>query len=291
MRLLRPVIATAKESEETRANNAGPANQRFIVQLEDGAEVEAVVYRDDTLCISSQVGCAVGCPFCASGANGLGRPLTEAELRFQVESVEQRLGVTMQRITLSGVGEPLHNHARTWAFMDWARTRNLRVSLTTSGGPIRHLRTWLGAPHNGLTLSVHAGTEETRARVVPQGPSLEELFQCLGEVLPTLTRKRRKKTALAYLLVKGLNDEDAELDAFAARVGALPPMTPAPTVHIYDHNPVPTSPLQGVSRTRYEAAYERLSHHGLKVRMSSQARLEANGGCGTLVALRHKRSR
>jgi len=257
----------------------GAQNRRFGVRLGDGARVESVLYREDTLCLSTQVGCAVGCPFCASGANGLGRQLAFEELVAQVELVRAR-GHTPERLTLSGVGEPLHNHRATSAFLDWARQERLPTSLTTSGGPIPRLREWLHRPHNGLTISVHAGTEARRAELVPRGPTLDALFAALAEEVPRMTRKRRKKTALAYLLLEGANDDDAELDAFASRVGVL-----GLRVHLYAYNSVATSAHRRAARARYEAAYERLSGHELRVRMSSQARLEANGGCGTLVAL------
>jgi 23S rRNA (adenine2503-C2)-methyltransferase len=132
---------------------------------------------------------------------------------------------------------------------------------------------------------VHAGTEEVRAKMVPGGPPLSGLFALLGERVPTLPRKRRKKIALAYLVIEGGNDSDREIDAFAERAGPL-----GVAVHLYAHNPVPTSTLTGVSRDRYEAIYARLVDRGLVVRMSSRARLEANGGCGTLVALRRNKA-
>jgi 23S rRNA (adenine2503-C2)-methyltransferase len=254
-------------------------NRRFRVALADGAQVEAVHYRGDTLCVSSQVGCAVACPFCASGAFGLTRPLTAEELWGQVAAVRER-GLSVLRVTVSGVGEPLHNHAAVRSFVERCRSERIGPSLTTSGGPIARLREWLSLPHNGLTLSVHAGTEPTRARMVPKGPALAALFDCLATELPGLSRSRRKKVALAYLLVAGQNDADAELDAFATRAAPLDL-----NVHLYAFNPVPTSPFAPVSRARYEAAYARFVAGGLRrVRMSSQARVEANGGCGTLVA-------
>jgi 23S rRNA (adenine2503-C2)-methyltransferase len=255
-------------------------NRRFRVELDDGAAVEAVLYRGDTLCVSSQVGCAVRCPFCASGANGLMRALSLAELCGQLEAV-RALGHRVERATVSGVGEPLHNHDNVRAFVDHCRAQGIGVSLTSSGGPLPRLQEWLRAPHNGLTLSVHAGTEVTRARLVPKGPSLQELFATLAAELPTLTRKRRKKLALAYLVLAGENDGDDEIDAFVARARPL-----ALAVHLYAYNPVPTSAQRPITRERYEAIYARMRDAGLTVRMSSQARIEANGGCGTLVARR-----
>ncbi len=255
-------------------------NRRFRVELDDGAAVEAVLYRGDTLCVSSQVGCAVRCPFCASGANGLKRGLTLEELLGQLEAV-RALGHRVERATVSGVGEPLHNHDNVRAFVEQCRQGGVGVSLTSSGGPLLRLKEWLHAPHNGLTLSVHSGREETRARVVPKAPPLDALFATLTEELPTMTRKRRKKLALAYLVLAGENDSDDEIDAFVARVHPL-----GVAVHLYAYNPVPTSPQRAISRERYEAIYARMRDAGLTVRMSSQARIEANGGCGTLVARR-----
>lgn len=255
-------------------------NRRFRVALDDGASVEAVLYRGDSLCVSSQVGCAVACPFCASGARGLARALSQEELWGQVEQVRAR-GHGVARVTVSGVGEPLHNHEAVRAFVERCREEGVRVSLTTSGGPLSRLAEWLALPHNGLTISVHAGSEATRARLVPRAPALAPLFELLAERLPALSRKRRKKLALAYLLIAGENDAEHELDAFVARAAPL-----ALTVHLYAYNSVPTSGHRPVTRARYEEVFERMRAAGLSVRMSSQARVEANGGCGTLVALR-----
>ena len=255
-------------------------NRRFVVQLADGASVEAVLYRGDSLCVSCQVGCAVGCPFCASGARGLARPLSLEELEEQVLAVEA-LGERVARVTVSGVGEPLHN-AEVPSFLAWCRERRIAPSLTTSGGPLPRLREAIHLPHNGLTISVHAGTEETRARVVPRGPALAPLFEVLEDEIPRLSRSRQRKIALAYLAVAELNDSDDELDAFIARARPL-----GVWVHLYAYNPVPTSAHRAVTRERYEAMYRRLSASGLRVRMSCKARVDPNGGCGTLVAARH----
>jgi 23S rRNA (adenine2503-C2)-methyltransferase len=257
-------------------------NRRFRVELDDGASVEAVHYRGDSLCVSSQVGCAVGCPFCASGAGGLARQLTADEIWAQLAAVRAR-GLTVARATVSGVGEPLHNQQAVREFVLRCRAERIAPSLTTSGGPLERLSEWFALPHNGLTISVHAGSEATRGVEVPRGPSLAALFERLLRELPQLSRSRRKKIALAYLLVEGVNDSDAELLAFVARAAPL-----ALPVHLYAYNPVPTSAHRPVARARYEAAYERLRAAGLRVRMSSQARVEPNGGCGTLLALRRK---
>lgn len=256
----------------------GTWNHRYEVELGDGARVEAVLYRGDTLCISTQVGCATGCPFCASGERGLDRPLRLEELVAEVELVQGR-GHDLRRVTLSGIGEPLHNFSVLAPFLDWARARRLGVSITTSGGPLPRLREILSWPHNGLTISVHAGTEFVRARLVPKGPRLAELFETLASELPTLGTRRRKKVALAYLGVAGVNDDPAEIAAFLVRARPL-----GLAVHLYALNPVAASAFEPLPRDRYEAIYAQMVAAGLRVRMSSKARTEPNGGCGTLVA-------
>ncbi len=285
-----PVSTAASIVHEVRSEGG---NRRFVMRLErDGAEVESVLYRGDTLCVSSQVGCGVRCPFCASGARGVARNLDLSELEAQLARVDARLDEEgcgpVKRVTVSGSGEPLHNHDAVRAFVDGCRAR-APASLTTSGAPLARLEEWLAPPprgplHNGLTISVHAGTEATRARLVPKGPSLDALFELLGRAVPAMSGRRRKKLALAYLCIEGDNDADDELDAFVARVRPL-----EVRVHLYAHNPVPTSTHRGVPRARYEQIYARLAAQGLAVRMSSRARLEPNGGCGTLVALGPRR--
>jgi 23S rRNA (adenine2503-C2)-methyltransferase len=263
----------------------GVQNRRFTAILDDGYRVECVLYRDDTLCVSSQVGCAVGCPFCASGASGLTRPLSLSEMQGQVVAV-RAAGHRVERVTVSGVGEPLHAADAVESFIAWCRNENIKPSLTTSGGPVARLRRFLElVPHNGLTISIHAGTEPTRARLVPNGPPLSALFETLRASLPRMGTNRKKKTALAYLLLADDNDGDEEVDAFASRAAEL-----ALPVHLFAFNPVPTSDREPTSRSRYEEVYARIVARGLRVRMSSKARVEANGGCGTLVALGRARA-
>ncbi|MCU0682127.1 MAG: radical SAM protein [Polyangiaceae bacterium] len=261
---------------------AGPSNRRFVLRLADGARVEAVAYcGGETACVSCQVGCAVGCPFCASGRNGLGRPLTLAEMVGQIEAL-RTLGLRPHRVTVSGIGEPLHNAGVVSAFLSWCRRERIAPSLTTSGGTLARLtEALLDWPHNGLTLSVHAGSEAVRARLVPRGPPLAALFSLLAALTPKLSARRRKKTALAYLLLDGENDGDEEVRAFVERSRPLGLL-----VHLYAYNPVPGGPPSGVSEKRFQEVYDAMQAGGLEVRRSSKARREPVGGCGTLVSLR-----
>ena len=168
------------------------------------------------------------------------------------------------------------------AFVDHCRERGLGVSITTSGGPLARLEHWLTTvPHNGVTISVHAGTEPVRAKAVPRGPALDPLFDVLRRVVPTISQRRRRRIALAYLLLEGVNDSVEEIDAFIVRARPVDA-----TVHLYAYNPVPTSSQTRASDDYFQIVRQRMVDAGLEVRRSSQARIEANGGCGTLVAVR-----
>jgi len=255
------------------------SNRKFLVPLTDGLAVEAVWYGSGTLCVSSQVGCAVGCPFCASGRGGLRRNLSGGELLLQVEAA-RRLGAAPLRVTVSGVGEPLHNPAAVVAFIEACRRQRLPVSLTTTGAPLSLLRDFLSLPHNGLMLSVHAGTAATHRRLVPRGPGLEALWSLLAQALPALPRRRRRKVGINYLLLQGQNDSLDELSALAERLVPLPELT----LHLLTCNPVAGSSYASPAPAQIDAVHELLSAKGLNVRRPNRWRVSAEGGCGTLLA-------
>ena len=254
-------------------------NVKFAVSLADGMRVEAVYYGSGTLCVSSQAGCALGCPFCASGRQGLMRNLSPAEMLLQVEIAWEK-GLRPVRITVSGVGEPLHNFSSLLAFMDLCTERGLPLSLTTTGSPLQRLSAILGLPHNGLMVSVHAGTAETHGRLIPRGPDFEQLWGVLDGGLPGLSRRRRRKVGINYLLIEGVNDSEEDLSRLALRMKKHPELT----LHLLTLNPVPQSPFSSPDEKRISAVQAWLSDLGLHVRRANAWRRLQEGGCGTLTA-------
>ena len=252
-------------------------NVKFTLPLADGLAVEAVWYGSGTLCVSCQAGCAVGCLFCASGSRGLRRHLTEQEMAAQLVAARRR-GLALCRVTLSGIGEPLHNPLAVGAFMAACRQQGLPVSLTTIGGPLPRLAEFLALPHNGLMLSLHAGTAATHRRLVPGGPDFEELWALLGELLPRLSRRRRRKVGINYLLLAGVNDTPVELAALVDRLRPFPEFT----IHLLTCNPVDGSPFASPSPAAVDAVHQLLAGRGIDVRRSNRWRQQAAGGCGTL---------
>jgi 23S rRNA (adenine2503-C2)-methyltransferase len=252
-------------------------NTTFLVPLDNGLSVEAVYYGSGTLCLSSQAGCAVGCPFCASGSRGLLRNLSVAELWAQVEGA-RALGIEPKRLTLSGVGEPLHNFSAVQKFLEGCRSLNLPLSLTTTGSPATLFREMILLPHNGLMLSLHAGRTATHRRLIPRGAALVDLLSVLEETLPSLSRRRRRKLGINYLLLAGINDSPAEFAELLPLFQRFPELT----LHLLTCNPVPESAFVSPGPTYVQELHDRLSARGVNVRRANAWRVQADGGCGTL---------
>lgn len=250
-------------------------NRLFLFELEDGHRVEAVHYRGDTLCISTQVGCAMGCPFCLSGRHGLSRNLSSEEIRGQYELLRER--VSIRRVAVAGIGEPLMNWRSVkdafWHFKE----EGLGVSFYTTGYPLDRLRELLRLPHNGVSISLHTVREEKRNRLLPHAGSLKDLIGVLREELSTMPSRKRKRISLAYLLLRGVNDSLEELAEFAS---LLKELGVSATLLRYNQT---VEDLQDVEDQEYERAFLFLRSYRIRVTLSTRFRKDTLGGCGRLV--------
>ena len=249
-------------------------NELFVFELSDGRRIESVFYRGDTLCISTQVGCAIGCPFCLSGKKGLLRNLTAEEIISQYTLLKDKRPI--KRIAIAGIGEPLMNFSNVYeAFWEFKK-KGLKVSFYTTGFPHKHLRELIRLPHNGLTISIHSTNPEKRRHLVPHGGSLQGLINTLIEELPKLPKRKRKKVSLAYLLLRGINDSEEELTSFANLVSEL---GVSATLLYYNT----TGEFEPPTKEEYERAFLFLRSYGIRVTLSTRFRKDKLGGCGTLV--------
>jgi 23S rRNA (adenine2503-C2)-methyltransferase len=182
---------------------------KYLFELHDGNRIETVCIKRKTgitACISTQVGCAVQCSFCASGKNGLTRNLTETEIVQQVLAVKE----PVNRIVYMGIGEPLHNYAPLIKSIHILRDRN-GLNFPTDGitvstvGPVAQLKK-LREEHLKiqLVLSLHATTQAVRDRLIP-GMKHNRIEDAVAAVLSYGMRHNRKIT-VAYLLLPGVND-------------------------------------------------------------------------------------
>lgn len=242
------------------------------LRLHDGYIVETVYYGSGTICISTQLGCPMACPFCASGIPPFIRNLTLSELLAQVDLHSDN---DVKRLTLSGIGEPLCSFDTASEFIT---VSSLPVSATTVVPDTGLMKKLLALPHNGVMLSLHAGTEKTHKKLVPKAAPLDGIFNALTGIWPGLSVNKRRKTGFNYLLLEGVNDSPDETDAF---IELVKPFSEA-TVHLLFCNPVEKSRFKSPDEKTTAEIYEKMRGAGINVRRANRWRKSREGGCGTL---------
>ncbi len=258
-------------------------NKLYELETEDQNTIEAVFYRGNTLCVSSQVGCPVKCTFCASGMNGLIRNLSAEEIIQQYENSPDKGNIT--NITFAGIGEPLLNWENVkqafWQFKE----KGLKVSFYTTGSPTARFKELLNLPHSGVSLSLHAVSEEKRKKLIPYGEPIDKVLSVFKEHLSTLSNRKRKMYSLAYLLISGENDTEEELEKLAEIAKDL-----GVGVSLLKYNEIEGIPYKTTPDEEYERAFLFLKSKGVKTTLSNRYRTRKIGGCGTLMTNRLKQN-
>jgi 23S rRNA (adenine2503-C2)-methyltransferase len=282
--------------DETVIEAEAGQTEKVLHRLADGATVESVLMHypatpgrraRHTLCISSQAGCAVGCPFCATGELGFTRDLETAEILDQVRSASRRLqpGERITNVVFMGMGEPLLNLDRVLeavaALNDPARlglgARHITVSTSGVVPGIRRL-TALG-PQFTLAISIHAARDALRDVLVPlnrRWPVAEVVAAARDHA-----RSTGRRVSYEVTMIGGVNDTDADADALAellrgdlAHVNLIP-MNPVA------HTPWRASPMPFI--VRFAA---RIRAAGIPVTIRRNRGVEIGAACGQLAAER-----
>ena len=201
---------------------------KYLYELEDGETVEAVFMRyhhGNSLCISTQVGCRMGCTFCASTLGGCVRNLTAAEMLGEVYTAEQDTGEKVSSLVLMGIGEPLDNYDNVVRFLQLLSNKNgmnmsLRhVSLSTCGLVPRIYD--LAKLRFGLTLSVslHAPNDQIRSRTMPVNRryNIDELLTACRHYAEATSRR----ISFEYALIDGVNDSEQNARELARRLKGM----------------------------------------------------------------------
>lgn len=251
-------------------------NFKYPVVLNDGLIIEAVYYGSGTLCVSSQAGCALACPFCASGSQGLKRQLTAAEMQLQLQSLRQN-GREPRRLTISGIGEPLHNWENVRSFMIDCRKQGLGVSVTTTGIATMHLEELIHLAGNGVMISLHAARPEIHRQLIPNGPDFRLLCAELDRIYTLISRRRRRKIGINYLFFNGVNDHEDDLLALQDLMQHWQDFT----LHLLRYNPVAGMDFHS-NPDNMNHWHDSLQKKGVSVRRPNRWRNSADGGCGTL---------
>ena len=252
---------------------------RLLVALADGQMVECVLLPRDGVCVSTQVGCAVGCVFCMTGKDGLLRQVSSGEIVAQVVLARQRRPV--KKVVFMGMGEPAHNLDNVLEAIELLGTAagigHKNLVFSTVGDRRVFERLPLGSVKPALALSLHTTDGALRARLLPKAPRIdpEELVE-LGE---TYARATGYPIQYQWTLLEGVNDSPEELEGILRLLKGKYAMM----------NFIPYNSVEGLGfrRPSWERAVELAGHlnrGGVLTRLRDSAGQDVDGGCGQLRA-------
>jgi 23S rRNA (adenine2503-C2)-methyltransferase len=256
---------------------------RLLVELADGQTVETVLLPRDGLCVSSQVGCAVGCVFCMTGQDGLRRQLDSSEIVAQV--VLGRARRPVKKVVFMGMGEPAHNLDNVLEAIELLGTaggighKNLVFSTVGDRRVFERLPT--GKVKPALALSLHSTFADLRAKLLPRAPRIDpaELVE-LGE---HYARGTGYPIQYQWTLIEGVNDSDEELAGIVRLLGGK-----YAVMNLILYNAIDGVSYRRPSGERAAAISLQLYRQGILTKLRHSAGQDIDGGCGQLRA-RHTR--
>ena len=260
---------------------------KTLFNLPDGEKIEAVLMRYEkrkTLCISSQAGCAMACPFCATGQMGFRRNLSSGEIVAQVLYYARRLSaedLRVSNIVFMGMGEPLANYKATWEAVRRLNdpegfnlgARHITISTV---GLVPAIRQMSKEPEQvRLAVSLHAPNNALRDELVPLNRRypLEMLMKACRDYLAS----NKRRITFEYALMDGLNDKDAHAKEFADLVGDM-----LCHINLIPLNPTPDSPYSGSPDERVYQFRDHLQAAGIPTTVRLRRGIDIQAGCGQL---------
>ncbi len=257
---------------------------KYLFELPDGNKIESVsmaYHHGHSVCISSQVGCRMGCKFCASTLGGLVRNLTAAEMAEQIYAVTRYSQKRVDNIVVMGIGEPMDNYDNLIRFIRLVNSeRGLNISVrnitvSTCGlvkGIYRLSQEGLGIT---LALSLHAVTDEKRRKIMPVANSVS--IAELMEAVDTYFKKTGRRVSFEYSLIAGVNDTDEDvkgLAMLAAKRGCH--------VNLIPVNPVTEAGLKEPDRAAVNRFMEKLRSAKVNATIRRELGRDIDGACGQL---------
>ena len=291
----RMLVETAFDTTPIRiaeTRHADDGTTRIIYELSDGARVETIHMPRDvksprvTLCLSSQVGCAMKCAFCATATLGLKRNLTAGEIVQEVLWALRAFGphkTHAVNLVFMGMGEALMNYdnvVRAIAVLSQMEGLNIapvRMTLSTSGvlDKLERLRDEKIRPN--IAISMNATTDEVRQKLMPitQRYGLEAIHDCLRR----WPYRSHEKILLEYVLLRGLNDSEADAHRLAAFAKDLPH-----NINIIPYNPTPHLEFEAPSCEQIQKFIKIMQDEGCLVTLREARGVNVGGACGQLLA-------
>jgi 23S rRNA (adenine2503-C2)-methyltransferase len=259
------------------AHPAQDGSQRLLVRLHDGQTVESVLLPRDGLCVSTQVGCAVGCVFCMTGQGGLQRQMGSSEIVAQVVLARQRRAVS--KVVFMGMGEPAHNLDEVMDAIDLLGTAGAiahkNLVFSTVGDPRAFDRLPRGPVKPALALSLHSTDDALRARLLPRAPRM-----AAGDLIAWAdgyARQTGYPVQVQWALMDGVNDTPDEVEGIVRLMRGRHAML----------NLIPMNAVDGVPWRRPSAEHaaemaRTLNRRGILTRLRQSAGQDVDAGCGQL---------
>lgn len=258
--------------------------KKFLFELTDGNLVESVwmnYKHGNSVCISSQVGCRMGCRFCASTINGWERNLLPSEMLEQIYAIARITGERVSNVVVMGTGEPLDNYDNLRRFLVLLTDENglnisqRNVTVSTCGIVPQMRRLADEKLQITLALSLHATTDEKRRKLMPiaQKYSLDELMDACAYYF----KQTKRRITFEYSLISGINDtdEDAEeLNTLACDLNCH--------INLIPVNPIKERNFRQPERAVAEAFKNKLEKYGRNVTIRREMGRDIDGACGQL---------
>ncbi len=259
------------------------STKKYLFELKDGNIIEAVFmdYKDrKTICISSQVGCRMGCTFCASTKNGLERHMTASELIEEVYTLE-RLNGDINNIVIMGIGEPLDNYKNITKFLEIITDENGRnlshrsITLSTSGLTPKIYDLADSGLDINLAVSLHYATDEKRKKYMPVAKKYD--IKGLIKATDYYLDKTKRRVSFEYVVIDGVNNLDSDIDN-------LKKLLMGKNIHI---NLIPLNPIEefkhGKTTNKIINDFkEKLTRNGLNATVRYSMGQDIDASCGQL---------
>ncbi len=265
-------------------NSEKDGTRKYLFGLDDGNSIESVFMKykfGNTVCISSQAGCRMGCSFCASTINGLQRNLTAGEMADQILCIERDTGEKIGNIVVMGTGEPLDNYENMSAFItnihekDGLNIGMRSITVSTCGLIPKMLEIAEDFPQINLAVSLHASNDAIRNKLMPisrRYPMDELLKACRRHIEMT-----GRRITFEYALVKGLNDSDGNGAELAEKLRGI-----NCHVNLIPLNHVSETGLHGTERSDAERFRSILEKRGIQVTIRRELGSDIDAACGQL---------
>ena len=265
--------------------------RKYLFLLEDGNVIESVLMRykhGNSVCISSQVGCRMGCRFCASTLDGLVRGLRPSEMIDQIYKIGQDIGERISNVVVMGTGEPMDNYDNLLKFITLLTDENgLNISqrnLTVSTcGIVPRMRQLADEKLSiTLALSLHASNQKKRLELMPIARTYD-IAQAVDACRYYAAETGRRVT-FEYSLVAGVNDSQQDARELASLIGGM-----NCHVNLIPVNPIKERDYHATKRGEVLAFQNRLADYGINVTIRREMGSDIDGACGQLRR-RHKES-